>query len=60
MRKVYSIAVVAVLGFVFQGCGLKGPLRLPERNKPAAETKNESTPPANTSDNTAAPDKAKE
>jgi predicted small lipoprotein YifL len=36
MRKVYSIAVLAALGLVFQACGQKGPLRLPERAKPVA------------------------
>jgi predicted small lipoprotein YifL len=36
MRTVYSIAVLAGLGLIFQACGQKGPLRLPERAKPVA------------------------
>jgi predicted small lipoprotein YifL len=38
MRKVYSIALLAALGLVFQACGLKGPLRLPDKAKPADTT----------------------
>jgi len=43
MRKVYSIAVVTALGLIFQGCGLKGPLRLPDRAKPVG-TESPTTP----------------
>jgi predicted small lipoprotein YifL len=49
MRKVYSIAAFAVLGLIFQACGLKGPLRLPDGAKPADTTqptpKAPATPP---------------
>jgi len=44
MRKVYSIAVFAVLGLIFQACGLKGPLRLPDRTKPVDSTQAPATP----------------
>lgn len=46
MRKLYSIVVFGILGLAFQACGQKGPLRLPDRAKPAAETPAQPTAPA--------------
>jgi predicted small lipoprotein YifL len=47
MRKVYSIAAIAALGLIFQACGLKGPLRLPDRAKPVDTAQAPPTIPAN-------------
>jgi predicted small lipoprotein YifL len=46
MRKVYSIAAIAILGLVFQACGQKGPLRLPDRAKPVAQMPAQPSAPA--------------
>ena len=53
MRKLYSIAALAILGLVFQACGQKGPLRLPDRAKPPVESPAPANSPvAPTTDNT--------